>query len=121
MDYCDCDMQDENLQSTEEYNSGSFSNEENSGQNISFTGHIDDLYDHEINHANDRLVNHTEDLLHARTQHEAQSALDHIKGDRNSIDYWENAKQEALTESKKNDIFIDGINAKLEIIEKYRK
>ena len=53
--------------------------------------------------------------------YEAQSALDHIKGDRNSIDYWENAKQEALTESKKNDIFIDGINAKLEIIEKYRK
>ena len=44
-----------------------------------------------------------------------------INGDRSSIDYWEKAKQEALTESKKNDIFIDGINAKLEIIEKYRK
>ena len=44
-----------------------------------------------------------------------------INGGRNSIDYWEKAKQEALTESKKNDIFIDGVNAKLEIIEKYRK
>ena len=44
-----------------------------------------------------------------------------INVDRSCIDYWENAKQEALTESKKNDIFTDGINAKLERIEKYRK
>ena len=56
-----------------------------------------------------------------RHLHEAQSALDYIKAGRNSIDYWEKCKQETLIESEKNEIFIDGINAKLEIIEKYRK
>ena len=44
-----------------------------------------------------------------------------LREDSNSVDYWEDCKRSAMIESKKNDIFLDGINAQLEIIEKYRK
>lgn len=99
----------------------SSSDEGGSAHDISFRGQIDDIYDPEIKNAHGYLVDHTEDLLHAKTADEAQSALNHIKEDRNSADYWEDCKRSAMNESKKNDIFLDGINAQLEIIEKYRK
>lgn len=88
---------------------------------VSFKGHIDDIYNPEINRAYDDLDKHTEEFLHSRTAEDTQSSLEHIKEDRRSIDYWEDCKREAMIESKKNDIFLDGINAQLEIIEKYRK
>ena len=121
-DFCDYDdMQDDSLQNANEFTSHTFSDEEGFGHDISFTGHIDDFYDSKINSANDNLTDHTEDLLHAKTADEAQSALDRIKNDRRSVDYWEDCKRSALIDSEKNKIFLDGINAKLEIIERYRK
>lgn len=121
-DLCDYDdMQDEDMQNTEENTSYSLSGDVGLGNDISFTGHIDDIYNPEINRANNHLVDHTEDLLHAKTDEEIQSALDHIKDDRHTIEYWEDCKHRALIESKKNDIFLDGINAQLEILEKYSK
>lgn len=114
------DMDDNNIvdAGAEDLTSCSFSDDEPSGHEISFTGH--EFYDTEINRANNNLENHAEDLLQARTSAEAQRDLDRIRMDRRSIDYWEGCKRNALIESEKNDIFIDGINAKLEIIERYR-
>lgn len=114
------DMDDFDVQEEENPTHSSFE-EDASSHDISFRGHIDDIYDPEINNAHDHLVNHTEDLLHAKTVDEAQTALDHIKEDRNSADYWEDCKRSALIDSEKNDIFLEGINAQLEIINKYRK
>lgn len=91
------------------------------GNSISFKGHIDELYDPDINRAHDNLVQHTEDLLHANNADEAQLALDQVKRDSQSADYWEQCKADALIESRKHDAFIEGINAQLDIIEKYRK
>ena len=115
------DMQDDNLQNDTEYVAHNMSYDSVSGENVSFTGHIDDIYDPEINRAYDDLNNHTEEFLHSRTDEESQSSLDHIMEDRRSIDYWEDCKHNAMIESKKNNIFLDGINAQLKIIEKYRK
>lgn len=121
-DLCDYDdMQDYDMQKIEENTSYSFPGDVSPRNDISFTGHIDEIYNPEINRANDHLVDHTGDLLHAKTEDEIQSALDHIKDDRYAIEYWEDCKRSALIESKKNDIFLDGINAQLEILEKYRK
>lgn len=123
MDFNYSDYEDEEVfeDQMEEYPTPSLSDEDGLSHDISFKGHIDDIYDPEIKYAHDRLVDHTEDLLHAKNADEAQSALNHIKEDSNSVDYWEDCKRSAMIESKKNDIFLDGINAQLEIIEKYRK
>ena len=122
MDFNYSDYEDEEVfeDQMEEYPTPSLSDEDGLSHDISFKGHIDDIYDPEIKYAHDRLVDHTEDLLHAKNADEAQSALNHIKEDSNSVDYWEDCKRSAMIESKKNDIFLDGINAQLEIIEKYR-
>lgn len=120
-DYCDYEDREVFEEQMEEYPTLSLSDEDGLSHDISFKGHIDDIYNPEIKYAHDRLVDHTEDLLHAKTVDEAQSALNHIKEDRNSADYWEDCKRSALIESEKNDIFLEGINAQLEIIEKYRK
>lgn len=119
MDFDLCDYDD--MQHTEENMSYSFPGDVVLGNDLSFSGHIDDIYNPEINRANDHLVDHTEDLLHAKTEGEIQMAFDHIKDDRHTIEYWEDCKHSALIESKKNDIFLDGINAQLEILEKYKK
>lgn len=120
-DYCDYEDREVFEEQMEESPTLSLSDEDGLSHDISFKGHIDDIYNPEIKYAHDRLVDHTEDLLHAKTVDEAQSALNHIKEDRNSADYWEDCKRSALIESEKNDIFLEGINAQLEIIEKYRK
>lgn len=120
-DYSDYEDSETFEEQMEETPTLSLSDEDGLSHDISFKGHIDDIYDPEIKYAHDRLVDHTEDLLHAKNADEAQSALNHIKEDRNSADYWEDCKRSALVESGKNDIFLEGINAQLEIIEKYRK
>jgi hypothetical protein len=120
-DYSDYEDSETFEEQMEETPTLSLSDEDGLSHDISFKGHIDDIYDPEIKYAHDRLVDHTEDLLHAKNADEAQSALNHIKEDRNSADYWEDCKRSALVESEKNDIFLEGINAQLEIIEKYRK
>lgn len=120
-DYSDYEDSEAFEEQMEEYPTLSLSDEDGLSHDISFKGHIDDIYDPEIKYSHDSLVDHTEDLLHAKNADEAQSALDHIKEDRNSADYWEDCKRSAMIESKKNDIFLEGINAQLEIIEKYRK
>lgn len=99
----------------------SSSDEGGSAHDISFRGQIDEIYDPKINNAYDRLVKHTEDLLHAETSDDAQLAIKRIREDTHSADYWEDCKRSALNDSKKNEIFLENINAKLEIIEKYRK
>lgn len=55
----------------EEYPTLSLSDEDGLSHDISFKGHIDDIYDPEIKNAHDHLVDHTEDLLHAKTADEA--------------------------------------------------
>lgn len=120
-DYSDYEDSETFEEQMEETPTLSLSDEDGLSHDISFKGHIDDIYDPEIKYAHDRLVDHTEDLLHAKNADEAQSALNHIKEDRNSADYWDDCKRSALVESEKNDIFLEGINAQLEIIEKYRK
>lgn len=114
-------MQDDNLQNDAEYMTDSSSYDSLPEPSVSFAGHIDDIYDPQISRAYDSLNNHTEDLLHARTADEAKASLANIKEDSQSIDYWEDCKRNAMVESQKNDIFLDGINAQLEIIKKYRK
>lgn len=99
----------------------SSSDEGGSAHDISFRGQIDEIYDPKINNAYDRLVKHTEDLLHAKTSDDAQLAINRIREDKHSADFWEDSKRSALNDSEKNKIFLDGINAQLEIIEKYRK
>ncbi len=99
----------------------SSSDEGGSAHDISFRGQIDEIYDPKINNAYDRLVKHTEDLLHAETSDDAQLAIKRIREDTHSADYWEDCKRSALNDSEKNEIFLENINAKLEIIEKYRK
>lgn len=115
------DMQDNNLQNEAEYMNDSSSYDSLPEQSVCFAGHIDDIYNPQISRAYDSLNDHTEDLLHSRTVDEAKVSFDHIKEDSQSIDYWEDCKRNAMIESKKKDIFLDGINAQLEIIEKYRK
>ena len=120
-DYSDYEYSEAFEEQMEEYPTHPSADEDDLSHDICFKGHIDDIYDPEIKYAHDCLVDHTEDLLHAKNADEAQSALNHIKEDRNSADYWEDCKRSALIESEKNDIFLEGINAQLEIIEKYRK
>lgn len=88
---------------------------------VSFAGQIDDLYDPSINSAQDDLIRHLEDAVNARTTDDLEYHLDKAKEARRSEDYWKNAKWEAEIESKKHDIFIDGINEQWEIMDKYQK
>lgn len=104
-DYCDYEDSEAFEEQMEKYPTHSLSDEDGLSHDISFKGHIDDIYDPEIKNAHDHLVDHTEDLLHAKTADEAQSALNHIKEDRNSVDYWEDSKRSAMIESKKSTFF----------------
>lgn len=79
----------------------SSSDEGGSAHDISFRGQIDDIYDPKINDARDRLVKHTEDLLHAKTSDDAQLAIKRIREDTHSADYWEESKRSALNDSEK--------------------
>lgn len=88
---------------------------------VSFTGQIDDLYDPSINSAQDDSIRHLEDAVNARTTDDLEYHLDKAKEALRSEDYWKNAKWEAEIESKKHDIFIDGINEQWEIMDKYQK
>ena len=95
---------------------------ENVGEShVNFTGHIDDLYDHSINQAKSNYIAHAEDFVKAHDAAEAQLAIDHMRQDLHDEEYWEECKHDAEVESRKNQIFLDGINAQKEIIEKYRK
>ena len=120
-DYSDYEYSEAFEEQMEGYSTQWWGGEDGLSHDISFKGHSDYIYEKKKKNAHNHLVDHTEDLLHAKTADEAQSALNHIKEDRNSADYWEDCKRSAMIESKKNDIFLDGINAQLEIIEKYRK
>lgn len=89
--------------------------------NINFMGRIDDLYNPHINRSYDDFHQHAQDFLDADTQEKAQWAINRMKEDSNSANYWEECKRSAQIEAEKDKIFIDGINAKLDIVNKYRK
>lgn len=74
-DYCDYEDSEAFEEQMEEYPTHSLSDEDGLSHDISFKGHIDDIYDPEIKNAHDHLVDHTEDLLHAKTADEAQSII----------------------------------------------
>lgn len=90
---------------------------------VSFMGNslIDELYDPEICRAESLFKDHENDFYDSKTMKEAETALDRMETDIKRIDYWENCKKEAELQSERREIFINGINAKLDIIEKYRK
>ena len=77
LDYSDYEDSETFEEQMEEYPTHSLADEDDLSHDISFEGHIDDIYDPEIKYAHDRLVDHTEDLLHAKNADEAQSALNH--------------------------------------------
>lgn len=83
--------------------------------------HIDDLYDPHIKDVHDSFDRHLEDLNNAKTEFELNQAERNLQNDISSERFWENAKREAEIQAEKDRIFLDDINAKLDIIEKYRK
>lgn len=114
----DCDntdyTPDNNIESpVQSYNHDDF--------NINFMGRIDDLYDPHIDRAKENFNQHAQDFLDADTQEKAQWAINRMKEDTNSANYWEECKRSAQIEAEKDKIFTDGINARLDIINKYRK
>jgi len=88
---------------------------------ISFGNHIDDIYDTSIKTAHDNLIHHLEEAVDAKTADDLKFHLDHAKEARNSEDFWQDAKHDAELESRKNEIFIEGINKQWEIMDKYQK
>ena len=90
---------------------------------VSFMGKslVDELYDPEICRAESLFRDHENDFYDSNTMKEAETALDRMETDIKRIEYWENCKKEAELQSERREIFINGINAKLDIIEKYRK
>lgn len=50
----------------------------------------------------------------------AESYIKKAHQDNDSLDFWKRAKDEAILQDKKDQIFLDDINAKLDIVEKYR-
>lgn len=92
------------------------------GSGINFMGRgIDDLYDPHINHANNDFIRHAQDYLDAETSYQVQTAIDRMQEDVHSVEYWDDCKRQAKINAEKDRIVIDGINAQLEIVEKYRK
>lgn len=91
---------------------------------INFPGRgtdIDDLYDPHIFQAKNDFIQHAQDYLDADTSYQARMAINHMREATNSENYWEDCKRSAQIEAEKDRIFMDGINAKLAILEKYRK
>ena len=74
-DYSDYEYSEAFEEQMEEYPTHSLADEDDLSHDISFKGHIDDIYDPEIKNAHDHLVDHTEDLLHAKTVDEAQTLM----------------------------------------------
>lgn len=88
---------------------------------ISFGSHIDDLYDSSIKTAQENLIHHLTEAANAQTVDDMKFHLDHAKESRDSEDFWQDAKHDAELESRKDEIFIDGINKQWEIMDKYQK
>lgn len=88
---------------------------------ISFSGHIDELYDPSIKTAQDNFAHHLKEAIEAKTTNDFKFHIEHAKEARNSEDFWQDAKHDAELESRKNEIFIDGINKQWEIMDKYQK
>lgn len=93
---------------------------DNSSQ-ISFGSHIDDLYDPSIGTAHDNLIHHLKEAIEARTSEDMDFHIEHAEEARRSETFWQDAKHDAEIESQKSNIFIDGINKQLEIMDKYQK
>ena len=88
---------------------------------ISFGGHIDDLYDPSIKSAQDSLIHHLHEATEARTADDLKFHLEQAESARKSENFWQDAKHDAEIESEKNKIFIDGINKQWEIMDRYQK
>lgn len=87
----------------------------------SFTGHIDDLYDPEINTHRENYLHELEDASNSTNTDDILRHTQNAKSELHSIDYWEQCKKEAQLDADKSAAFIDGINKQWEIADKYSK
>lgn len=87
---------------------------------ISFGSHIDDLYNPSIKTAQENIIHHLQEAINARSSDDLNFHLDHAKEAQGSETFWQDAKHDAELESRKSEIFIDGINKQWEIMDKYQ-
>ncbi len=90
-------------------------------QSIPFTGHIDDLYDPEINSHAEKYLHELEVAAKSDNANDISRHIQQAKSELHSVEYWENCKTEAKLDAEKSAAFIDGINEQWEIADRYSK
>lgn len=83
--------------------------------------HIDELYNPHIQDAQNSFEHHLDDFDKAQSPFEIDRAERNMQDDINREKFWENAKHEAEIQAEKDRIFLDDINAKLDIVDQYRE
>lgn len=94
---------------------------ENNAQSISFTSHIDDIYDPEINSHIEKYLHELEAAAKSDDANEISRHIQQAKSELHSVDYWTECKTEAKLDTEKSAAFIDGINKQWEIADRYSK
>lgn len=94
---------------------------ENNTQSISFTSHIDDIYDPEINSHTEKYLHELEAAAQSDDANDISRHIQQAKSELHSVDYWKECKTEAKLDAEKSAAFIDGINKQWEIADRYSK
>lgn len=85
---------------------------------ISFTSHIDDLYDSNIQRAADDYIHHVEAIADSHNTDDIKYHADKALDSYHSKEFWEQSKFDAEIESKKDNLFLEHVNNQLDIIDK---
>ncbi|MEE0926790.1 MAG: hypothetical protein UH641_04230 [Bacteroidales bacterium] len=81
--------------------------------------HIDSLYDGEISDAHDKYIEDLERIEKGET-YSWEKASETLKKDKQDIEFWENAKERAISNAEMDEIKMQRILGPLEIEERYR-
>lgn len=92
-----------------------------SSSEISFTSHIDDLYDPNIQRAADDYIHHIEAITDSHNADDIKYHADKALEATHSKEYWEHSKHDAEITSEKDGLFLEHINNQLDIIDKTQR
>lgn len=91
------------------------------GEAIGFEGHIDDLYDPEIHHAQDSYTEHLEDALHSSNADDLSFHVQQANDALNTVEYLQEAKAQAVFDDQLHQIDMERISRPLETQERYQE
>ena len=91
------------------------------GDDISYEGHIDDLYDPCINHAMDSYNHFHDAALNSVTLDDYSFNLEHADEALRDVHYWQDCKDQALIDQRIQEAHLESITKPAEIADTYQR